>query len=327
MHNKRYTGACMGTLVVICFCISSDAASIFTDGIVASVAGEPILQSDIMQEIMPRVQGINTGASSQEEIERQIEPIFREALEQAIEHFILYREAQTLGVQIPDDEVEKRINEIRSQYESAEIFQRAIESAGYTLSDFRDRMRRQMMAITVSITKQRQFEREAVISESEMAEYYQDNLEAFSYPARYRTRRIFLQSAKDEEARTAAREKLSGLIMRIQNGEDFADIARENSDGPEAKEGGMMGWVRPGDLVEPLDGALAALSVGEISEILETEFGIHVLRLEEVEDKGVVPYAEARTEIEPLLRARRGDERYRQWMSTLRKRSNVRVFI
>jgi len=316
-------------LVVTLFCVVAlQGAHAFTDGVVASVAGEPILKSEIMQDIIPQLQEMNTANISEEALERQIEPVFREALEAAIEHFILYKEAKTMEVEVPEAEVEKRMKEVRAQYTSPEAYQQALESAGYTVSDFRDRLRRQMMAMTVGVSKRRQFEREAVISEKDIEQYYRENSAEFSFSARYRLRRIFLVAPRENgEERNAVRETLTALRAQTLAGEDFAELAREHSAGPDAKEGGMMGWVRPGDLVEPLDGAVRNLAVGEVSEVLETEFGFQILRLEEIQDKGTVPYEEARKEIEPALRQQRGEERYRQWMSTLRKRSNVQVFL
>jgi len=322
---SRYVGI---TLLLASFsCTSTWAASAFTDGIVASVGGEPILQSDVMQEILPKMQGMSDAATSKEELESQIEPLFKEALEQVIEHFILYKEAQKLKIEVTDADVENHMADVRKQYASQEEFQKALESAGYTMGDFRERMRRQMMAITVGIGKRRQFEKEAVISESELAQYYRDNEEKFRFSARYQVRRIFIQASQDDEARKAAVEKLAGLREQVAGGADFAEIARQNSQGPEAKEGGLMGWVKPGDLVEPLDSALGKLGKGEMSEVLQTEFGVQLLRVEEIEQAGVVSFEEARTDIEPVLRKIKGEERYRQWMSTLRQRSNVRVFI
>ena len=303
------------------------AASAFTDGIVASVGGEPILQSDVMQEILPKMQGLSEEATSKEDLESKLEPLFKEALEQVIEHFILYKEAEKLKIEVSDADVENHMADVKKQYASQEEFQKALEEAGYTVGDFRERMRRQMMAITVGIGKRRQFETEAVVSETDLAEYYRDHEEEFRFPARYRVRRIFIQASQDEEARKAAMEKISGLRDQVLNGGDFAAIASEHSQGPEAKEGGLMGWVKPGDLVEPLDSALLKLGKGDTSEVLETEFGVQLLRVEEIEQAGVVSFEEARTEIEPVLRKIKGEERYRQWMSTLRQRSNVRVLI
>jgi peptidyl-prolyl cis-trans isomerase SurA len=314
-------------LLTVIVSISSQVWASYSDGVVATVGGEPILQSDIIQEIMPKIQSLSSDGVSEEELQRQIEPLFKEALEQAIEHFILYKEAQTLKVEVPEAEVEKRVAEFGKQYESPEAFQKTLGNAGFTMSDFRERMRRQMMAITVSMSKRRQFERDAVVSEKDIAQYYKDNEDKFHVPARYSVRRIFLQAPQDDAARQQVREKLNKMKEEVANGADFAGIAIKESQGPEAKEGGMMGWVRPGDLVEPLNSALASLPAGAISEPLETEFGIHLLRIEEVQSESTLPLAEARTEIEPVLRTTRGEERYRQWMNTLRKRNNVKVLM
>ncbi len=325
--RKCARGLCL-QMVLVFFLVPFCYAAEFTDGVVASVAGEPILRSEIMQEIMPKVQNLTASGTSPEELERQIEPIFKEALESAIEHFILYKEAQTMKVEIPEAEVEKRVMEIRSQYDTPEAYQEALESGGYTMSNFRDRLRRQMMAISVGINKHRQFEKEAVISEEDISGYYREHEDEFRFPARFRASRIFIAAPRGEtDERTAAREKLNALRGQILAGADLASLAREHSDGPEGKEGGMMGWIKPGDLVEPLGSALTGLKVGEVTEVLDTEFGVQLMRLEEIQEQGVMSYEDARKEIEPVLRQQRGEERYRQWMNTLRKRSNVRVFL
>lgn len=326
MNKHLFGWLCFALLTVAGQSKFACAQPAYTDGIVAIVAGEPILQSDIMQEILPKMQAISTTAS-REEVEKQLEPLFKEALEQAIEHFILYKEAKTLGVEISDADVEKHIADIRKQYDSPETYQKALEAAGYTMSDFRERMRRQMMAITVSISKRRQFEEEAVVSEKELAKYYDENRDKYEFPTQYRVRRIFLAASGNDAEKKAAIDKLNALREQILNGSDFAELARTESQGPEASEGGMMGWVKAGDLVEPLGSALTQLKPGELSAVIETDFGIHLLRVEEIQDEGAMSFDKARTEIEPILRREHAETRYRQWMSTLRKRNNVKVLI
>ncbi len=323
----NYRSTCFCVMAVMTAALYAGAAAIFVDGVVATVGNEPILHSDVMHEIMPMLQALGSTPGSQEERAQQVEELFRDALEQAIEHHILHREAVTLGVEIPDDEVERRVAQMRSQYGSSEAFQQALREAGHTMSEFRDRLRRQIMAISVSMSKRRQFERDAVVSESDIAQFYQDNMDEFRYPARFRVRRIFMQAPNDADSREEVRAKLATIRDEIADNGSFAEAARTHSDGPEAAEGGMIGWVRPGDLVEPLDSTLAAMAEGKISDVLETEYGLHLLKLEDIESEGVLSYDEARNEIEPILREQKGDERYRQWMSTLRRRSNVRVLL
>ena len=299
----------------------------YVDGVVATVGREAILHSDVMQEMMPMLQAVKTETLTAEEQESRFNELFEQALEQVIEYHILYREALAFEVEIPDEDVEKRIAKIRKQYDSSEDFQKALEESGHTVANFRERMYRQMMALSVSRSKRFAFEKEAVVSESDIAQYYKEHSDQFHFPARYRVRRIFVQAGSEPEARQAAKETVEALREELVGGGDFAEAAKEHSDGPEADQGGLIGWVLPGDLVEPLNSAIATMTVAEISDVLETEYGLHLLSLEETEGEGSLSLQEARNEIEPLLRQQRGEERYRQWMNSLRRRNNVRVML
>jgi parvulin-like peptidyl-prolyl isomerase len=85
--------------------------------------------------------------------------------------------------------------------------------------------------------------------------------------------------------------------------------------------------VERGDLVVALEDAAFALSPGQTSAIVDTEFGCVLLAVDEREEEGIASLDEVRTEIEPLLRARGADEQYRNWIAELRQRSRVRVFL
>lgn len=297
------------------------------DMVVATVGPEVILYSEVLDEIQPLLVNLQSTARSREEFERERDKAVREALDQAIEMKILYREAQFAGMQVSDEAVEERLDKIRNQYRSSEEFLKLLEEAGETLSDVRQRMRKQIMAITMGVRKRRDFEREAVIAESDMVQYYQEHLEEFIHPERVRIRRIFLGAENDPESRAQVRARLENLREEILNGLDFAAAARMYSEGPDAAEGGLIGWVSRGDLVLALEEAAYALNPGELSPVIETEFGFHLLKADAREEAGQASYEESRAEIEPILRARYADERYRQWMDELRKRGRVRILL
>lgn len=316
------------SLLLTCLMVSTVyAADNYVDGVVATVGRAPILHSDVLQEMLPMLQTMKADATTPEEQEQKFKELFNTALEQVIEYHILHLEALALGVTIPDDDVESRLAEMKKMYDSTEAFQKALAESGHTIGDFRERVRRQMMAISVSRSKRNQFEKEAVVSESDIAQYYQDHLNEFEYSARYRVRRIFLQAPAAAEERDKVRVKLQGIRDELVAGADFGDVAKKYSDGPEASEGGTLGWVLPGDLVDPLDGAVSSLAVEEVSDVLETEYGLHLVKVEAIETAGSLSLDDARTKIEPLLRGQRGEERYRKWMSSLRKRNNVRILL
>lgn len=315
-------------LAIMAFALAAgQAGAELVDAVVASVDKEVILRSELLDEIAPLLATLQSTGVSGQEAAADAEKALREALDQAIERKILYRQAQLAGLEVPEKDVEERLNKIKKQYASQDDFLKLLEEAGETISDFRDRLRKQIMAISMGMRKRQEFEKEAVISEAEVSQYYTDHASEFARPERVRLRRIFLSADKDAQARALVKARIEALRDELLLGADFATLAREHSSGPDAAEGGLVGWVVRGDLVPELENAAFTAESGAISDIVETEWGFHLLKVEVHEQAGQAAYEEVRTEIEPRLRAHYADERYRKWMEELRKRSRVRVFI
>lgn len=196
-----------------------------------------------------------------------------------------------------------------------------------TLTEFKDHLRKQILAVSFANVKRKQFEKDALVTESDVAQYYQDHQSEWSRPERVKAYRIFLQAPKDKAARAKAKAQLQALKDELALGADFGELAKQHSQGPEAKEGGLMGWMAKGDLVGDIDAALFALPDGGVSDVLETDFGVLILKAGEKQAAGTLPYPQARNEIEPLLRGKYADERLDKYLSELRKTGLVREFL
>jgi len=309
-------------LAFVALCAASWTASgAIVDAVVATVGKEVILRSDVLQEMAPAMQDAQ-GAGAQPDAEK----IFRQVLDQAVERELLYREAQLSGMQVPDKAIEERAEKIIKRYDSRDAFMKMIEQAGQTMPEFRERLRKELMALSMSMNKHKDLEKEVSISESEVSQYYQDHKEEFSRPERVQARRIFIEAPAEAQARQAAQARLESLREEILMGADFGELAKKHSKGPEAESGGLVGWVKRGDLVEPLERAAFSLDAGGVSPVLETEFGVCILKVEAKEAAGMASFEEARSEIEPKLRAQTAETHYKKWMADLRKRSQVQLF-
>lgn len=304
-----------------------NAAADIVDEVLASVDKEVILRSDIMEELGPTLDDIRKEARDEADFNRRANEELLATLNIAIESKILIRQAQLAGVQVEKDILEKQIEDIRKRYKSNEEFLKVIEDAGETMSDFRERVRKHILAAIMGIRKHEEFKKEAVISEADVAQYYQGNKEKFSHPDRVKVRRIFLGAGNTAEDRARTLARLEEIRQEIEAGADFAQLAQTLSNGPEAKEGGMMGWVKRGDLDRTLEDAVFTLPEGGVTGVLESNFGYHIFKVIKKEAAGSLSFEEARKEIEPLLRDERAQERYDKWMDELRKRSQVRVFV
>ena len=297
------------------------------EAIVATVGSDVILRSEIMTEVGPLLQQVQATVTSEAQFNREFNKIVSTTLDSAIERILLHREAEKLGMILPEGMVEERLDEERNLYETNEEFLEFIRKTGDSMTDIRDRIRRQILALSMSREMHRTFEEEVLVSESEIAQFYSDNEVDYTHPGRVRLRRIFLGASSDPAERARVKARLASLQEEITLGANFSELAQTYSEGPEAKNGGLVGWVMRGDLVQALDSVTVDLAQGDVSEPVETQFGFTLLLAEEKVAAGVTPLEEARQIIVPVLRRTQGGERYTKWLADLRKRSRVRVFL
>ena len=200
--------------------------------------------------------------------------------------------------------------------------------AGETMRDFRDRTRKRLLAQRMAIIRIRQLENDAVVSQDQLVAYYEENIDDFRRPERVRVRQIFLEAPEgDQEARTAARARLELIREELDAGADFAALARQFSEAPGAEEGGIIGWQRRGDLIPSLEDAAFSLPTGQYGGIVESPGGLHIMKVDEYQEAGVASLKEVRNEIEPYIRSEIANEAFDKWITELRSRSRVRVFL
>jgi parvulin-like peptidyl-prolyl isomerase len=305
------------------------------DAVVATVGQEVILHSDLISEVSDYLNDLRSRAASQAEYVQAAEQAMREVLDLAIERKILFREAQLFGlserIERFEERLQERIDEYKSEYDTNEAFLQMLADAGLTMNDLRERERKRILALSMGSTKRQFFEKEAVISESELAEYFKEHQEIFARPARVRARRIFLGANKSQTERDAVKLRMVSLKKELVAGGDFESVARVHSEGPYADAGGLMPWVaytpEEPDVVPELFEVLFTLENGQVSEIIEMEWGFTILQVEEKETAQVESFENARTQIEPKLRAEYAEKEYRAWMADLRNRSRIRIFL
>lgn len=296
------------------------------DAVAATVDKEVILYSDLMLAVGNELDKLRQSATSQQEYNQRANQLLKDALDQAIENRLLLREARKFPqFAVDDQDLDAYMKKIRERYANEEAFVKEVGS----VSEFRERQRELLQAQRMAYVRRQNFEDEVVVTDQDIAQYYEDHKEDFEHPERVYVRQIFLRvnPPGDEQARQTAHAKLEVLRDEIEAGADFADLAKVHSEGPSAQEGGAIGWQRPGDLIEPLDNAVFSLSEGAVSQVIDSPRGVHLLKVDKREDAGAVPLDEVRLQIEPILRQQAAQERYETWLNDLRKRSRVRIFL
>jgi peptidyl-prolyl cis-trans isomerase D len=149
------------------------------------------------------------------------------------------------------------------------------------------------------------------ITDEEVARYYAEHKSDYSNPEKVKARHILIELPEDadKKAEQKARERIAEIRQKLAEGAEFADLAREYSDGPSAGQGGDLGWFSRGSMVKSFEEAAFELEPGTVSEPVSTRFGLHLIKVEDHRQAGTQTLEEVRGEIrENLARQRAADE-------------------
>jgi peptidyl-prolyl cis-trans isomerase SurA len=257
----------------------------------------------------------------------QINAPDRDALEQFITEKLLDAEIKEAGIKITDEDVDQYIAQIKAKNRlSDEDLKTALGREGQTLATYRAAVKSELERNEII---NRQVRNKVSITNEDVERYYKLNSKNYRSDERARFRHILLSlpesaSADQVQAQSA---KAADLYKRTAAGEDFAKLAVQFSEGAGHAEGGDIGWVKRGTLINALEEvAFEKLSVGEVSQPFRTAMGIHIVKLEARETGNVLPLSAVAGQIKEELYAKALDERFSKWLKTdLRRKHRVDV--
>lgn len=256
----------------------------------------------------------------------QARELKRQALDRLIREELFWQQAQKEGLVITEAEVEKAFAESLARFPSREAFETQLMRQGTDERGFRDSIRRLLSADRYA---QRVVEQRVRITDADIAAFYRANPALFEQPERWNVRTIALlaPSTRPADERLGARLRLEALRLQLTQGADFDRLARQYSDDPTRQWGGALDPAPLGDLPEWMRAPLAKLKPGELSPVIETAKGYHLLKLEARLPASRVPLAEARTAIRDQLQKTRGADALDQATAELRAAAKIEMLV
>ena len=287
--------------------------------IAAIVNGQPILLSDVEERIGPELARLmQQAAGPQRDKERS--SLLHRGLTELVDEKLIESEATTLGLSITEEELQRALDQLaRQQGMELADFRQALEQQGVPWEAARDAVRRQTMMAEVLRFKVKP---RKVTDEEVQAAWA---TEAHNAQYEVRARHIFVpvpQNATPAQ-QAAALAKAEQALRRVKAGETFALVAREMSEGPTAKQGGDLGYFRHGLMLPAIEQAAFSLNPGEVSQVIRTNSGYHIVL---VEDRRVIPpkpLAEIKEEIRSRLANDSVFKERENYLATLRKTAQI----
>ena len=224
------------------------------------------------------------------------------------------READKLGVKVTDAQIQQKVDGVKKQYfgGNEKKFEAGLKAQSYTLAALRDDARAQLVSegIYKDITGN------VKISDAEAQQYYDQNIDRYKV-AESRVVRHILVKTKDEADQ---------IRSEIENGADFATLAKEKSQDPGSKDQGGKLTVSKGQTVAPFDKAAFSLDTNQLSEPVKTQYGYHLIQpLTDVKKGRVTPFTEVRTQIKSQLMQQKQGNVVSQWVSKVEKEYKGKV--
>ena len=263
--------------------------------------------------------GMAPAADQQKELDKQ-------ALTQLISAELLYQAAQKLEIKDLDKQVDDKMAKGKAKFSKTEDFAKAMKDMDMEEKDLRDYTRRDLI-ITNFIEKS--IVTAVKVSEEDARKFYDQNPDKFTRSETVKASHILLgvdEKATAEEKK-AAKEKAEKLRKELAGGADFAALAKGNSTCPSSQQGGDLGYFGKGQMVPAFEKAAFALKPGEISDVVETQFGYHIIKLTEKKAPEKVDFNEVRPRIEEYLKNQKIVAAVSAYLEEARKSAKIEMLL
>ena len=275
-----------------------------TDDVVIVIGSTRLTKDTLRKEMEFMSGGLPLPGNHTEEIKNQL-------IRQIIDYYLIIEHGKENGISVSESEFQKNLADIKKGY-TEKAFRQALVKEYVDPELWERRLRNQIL---VNKVIKQASERIASPSYEEIKRYFQENRDKFRTPEMLKFRQIVCKSKED------ARK----LRRRLQAGEDMGILAAKYSIAPEADNNGEVGWVARGDLDKSMEDALFSMQSGEISPVVKTAFGYHLLEVMSRRPAGVKGLPEVIDGIESKLRQQKHESFYKKWLKKLRADFKVKV--
>lgn len=301
----------------------SPADARIIDRIAARVNGDIILLSEVKRKYSQILTDIKNRGEKAEESD--IYKMEKETLNIMIEEKLILQFANDNNIKISNDDIIAAIEDVKKRNTfTNEMLEKALESENITLNDYKERLREQM---TVSMVINYEITSKIHIGESEVKKYYDEHSDEFIIPEEVRIRHIMLayNNDADKNSEEVIKRKIGDILNKIRNGEDFSELALIHSEDPSAKNGGDIGYFTRGKMIKVFEDAAFMLKKGEVSEVIRTPFGFHIIKCDDRKESGLKILKDVSGETEKKIFTEKVKSLKDAWFNKIKEKAFIEV--
>jgi peptidyl-prolyl cis-trans isomerase C len=289
--------------------------------VVARVNGEEVKKADFERMIHT----LEQRAGQQIPAERRDE-ILRGALDQLVVYTLLSQESRNRGIKVEETEIDQKVQQLRAKFPNQEAFAKALTDRGMTMDGLKHDAR-----VDISVTKLMEAEvaTEPAPSDEDAKTFYEKNPDRFKQGEKVRASHILIKvdQKAPPAAKQQARTKIDAVLKQAKAGGDFAKLAQEHSQDGSAAQGGDLNYFTREQMVPEFAKVAFELKPGEISDVVETQFGYHIIKVVDHQQARTMPYEQVGPQIKQYLGNQKKQQHAETFIDGLKKKSKIEVLI
>jgi parvulin-like peptidyl-prolyl isomerase len=326
--------------------VAKDENSLFTlngkvvPQVVARVNGVPLASEVLQREFFAfRFQSKQKGKEIKPEEEYIIA---RELLKLVVARELVVQKSKILGIEITEEKIDVQLKNIEDQFPNHDSFITALAFQHMNISSLKEKIQRTLLEDELM---RQEIAPKVKVGDQMIKEYYESNKERFTKPVMYRVSHILTTTLrttakpedKDSQNKAArltkiinaeAKEKINLILNKIHAGEKFSDLAKQYSEDKVSKEsGGALGELHPDSTIPEISAEMIKLNEGETSGIIQSGFGYHILKLEEIIPSKLIPFSETKTDIMNLLLKLETHKLFTTYVENLGNQAKIEVLL
>ena len=325
-RGRNLSAAALLMSLIIWLSFSAAAAAEMVDRIVAVVNGDIIVLSELRQisrNYLDRMSDQFKVAGGDEQL-REAE---RRILDQLIDEKLVNQEADRLAITFSEREVDMAVKDMQNRNKLNDAqFAAALAEEGLTMPKYREQLKSQMKKVRVI---DQEIKSRIQVSKEEVDAYYEKHADDFNAEPEVRIQQIRLiippESSAGEVSRIQAQAE--SILAKIKGGEDFTSLVGLYSQDPTAQAGGDMGTFKRGELLPAIDEYAFSMKPGEVSPVIRTEGGFHIVKVVGRREPTALSDEERRAEVKDVIFSEKAEEDFKVWIEKLRKKAYIEVHL
>jgi parvulin-like peptidyl-prolyl isomerase len=265
------------------------------------------------------------GKTSEENREKILAETRTILLNRMIEDLLVQQQAKKSGTVIREEDAMNSILDMLARRKvKLEDFKQALVREGTSFEAYKEEVKSHLMKVRLA---QREVRSKITVSDEEIGNYYSQHRDLYEGKESARLLQILIAvpPGADEETKQKLRAEAEDILKKLKSGEAFELMAARFSKGSEAQTGGDLGFVERGTMLPPVDEAAFKLKVAQLSNVVESSLGFHILKVIERRGQGSKPLTEVREEIKDQITNEKMDIKLQEWVQDLRKKSFVEI--